>query len=50
MSNGGIAALISNAYIGDVQNTTHMSLSALFCTLMRGLICVFVPAAHVGVA
>jgi hypothetical protein len=48
MSNGGIAASISSAYIGDVWNAAHMSLSALFCTLMRGLICVFVPAAHVG--
>jgi hypothetical protein len=48
MSSGGIAASISSAYIGDVQNAAHMSLSALFCILMRGLICVLVPVAHVG--
>jgi hypothetical protein len=50
MSSGGIAALISSLYIGEVQNAAHTSLSALFCTLMRGLICDFVPVAHVGVA
>jgi hypothetical protein len=50
MSSGGIAASISSAYKGEVRNAAHMSLSALFCTLMRGLICDFVPTAHVGVA
>jgi hypothetical protein len=50
MSRGGIAASISNAYIGDVRNAAHMSLNTLFCILMRGLICVLVPAAHVGAA
>jgi hypothetical protein len=50
MSSGGIAASISSAYIGEVQNAAQMSLSALFCILMRGLICDLVPAAHVGAA
>jgi hypothetical protein len=50
MSRGGIAASISNAYIGDVQNAAHMSLNALFCILMRGLICVLVAVAHVRAA
>jgi hypothetical protein len=39
----------SRAYIGEVRKAVHMSLSALSCILIRGLICVFVPAAHVGV-
>jgi hypothetical protein len=43
-------ASISSAYIGEAQNAVHMSLNTLFCTLIRGLICDFVPVAHVGVA
>jgi hypothetical protein len=43
MSNGGIAASTSSAYIGEVRKAAHMSLSVLFCILIRGLICVFVP-------
>jgi hypothetical protein len=50
MSSGGIAASISSAYIEEVRNAVHMSLSALFCTLIRGLICDFVHVAHVGAA
>jgi hypothetical protein len=50
MSSGGIAALISSACIGEVRNAAHMSLSAWFCILMRGLICDFVPAAQAGAA
>jgi hypothetical protein len=50
MSSGGIAASISSACIGEVRNAAHMSLSTVFCILMRGLICDFVLAAQAGVA
>jgi hypothetical protein len=50
MSSGGIATLISSVYIGEVWNAAYMSLSALFRTLIRSLICDFVPVAHVEVA
>ena len=34
---GGIEASISRAYVGEVLNAAHMSLSALLCTFSRGL-------------
>jgi hypothetical protein len=33
-----------------VRKAAQMSLSALFCVAIKGLICVAVPAIHTGVA